>query len=138
MKGNLAVHLVPGMSLLIEAPVDTGKYTTGIGDYPDVKAVYDGVDDVGDPKTLTDPLKGFTVGDPAVGTLRLPTNPDYLDKVAVVYDHKQPYGNKIYFKGSTGRHALVTVVTVGIHDHSSVVQGGPAYGTYYRDKEEDD
>lgn len=134
MKGNLAVHLVPGQSLLVEAPVDTGRYSAGIGEYPEIRAIYDGVDENGDPKTLPELKKGFTVADPEVGTLRIPSGEEYKNKLAVIYDHKQPYTNKIYFYGSTGRKALVTIVSVSIHDHSSIVQGGPAYGTYYRDK----
>jgi hypothetical protein len=43
--------------------------------------------------------------------------------------------NKVYFLSRTGEKGVVDIISVPIHDHSSVVTGGPAYGTYFTDDE---
>ena len=135
MKGNLAVHMTPGMSLLIKVPSLTGEYSMGIGEYPRILPIYDGVEN-GDPVTK-DLKRGFYLLDDNVGSLREPTSDELKSELAIIYDHKQPYTNKVFFYGKTGRTALVTIVSVYTHDHSSIVQGGPAYGTYFRDKKKE-
>jgi len=75
-------------------------------------------------------LSGFAVDDDAVGSLRSASG-----DVAAVYKHTRPEKNFIYFFALTGEMAVVSIVAVPIHDHSSIIQGGPAYATYFNDDE---
>jgi hypothetical protein len=54
----------------------------------------------------------------------------------IVYTHKKSAKQFILFYADTPEMGMVSVVPMPIHDHSSVVQGGPAYGTYFSDDEE--
>lgn len=75
-------------------------------------------------------VNGFVSEDESVGTLSLPT--DETGAVAI-YTHNKSANNTIWFFALTGERTLVNIVSIPIHDHSSIVQGGPAYGTYYSD-----
>lgn len=52
------------------------------------------------------------------------------DKVAVDYKHILPASNVIWFYAYTGERIRMSAAPIVVHDHSSVSQGGPAYGTY--------
>lgn len=54
---------------------------------------------------------------------------------AILYHHKKFAENVITFYARTGEMGKVFVISVPIHDHSSIVTGGPAYGTYFVDDE---
>lgn len=123
------VYLIPGMSVKIEAIIDPG---TGMGDW-----AYMGTLEV--TAGVTEDLaakNGFYVENKAVGTITaVPNEP------AVIYKHNKPEQNAIWFvakKGSGSRRGVVHVMSVPIHDHSSIVQGGPAYGTYFSDDDVED
>ena len=61
-----------------------------------------------------------------------------VDKVAITYLHKKAEKNTIWFiERSKLKKAKIDIMAVPIHDHSTIVQGGPAYGTYFTDSEED-
>ena len=77
-----------------------------------------------------DITRGFVLEDTRNGELTL-TNDDV--GTSVTYTHKRPISNSIWFFAVTGERGLVNVISVPIHDHSSVVMGGPAYGTYFDD-----
>ena len=56
------------------------------------------------------------------------------DKFGVEYWHKKPEKNAIwYISAHPHIKILWNIISVPIHDHSSIVQGGPAYGTYFSD-----
>ncbi len=119
LKNSTAVYLIPGMSAKFKA----------LGSYISPKATAKFPDDNGQFVEL--PLvQGFAVLHPDVGTIEeIPGEP------AVKYTHKKFSMNKIYFLSRTGEKGLADVVSVPIHDHSSIVTGGPAYGTYFTDDE---
>jgi hypothetical protein len=72
---------------------------------------------------------GFYVENEEVGEITPMT-----DKVGVIYEHKYPAENNIYFYSLTGEVCIIIVGKVPVHDHSSIPMGGPAYGTYFSDK----
>lgn len=74
---------------------------------------------------------GFRVLDENVGTVE-----PIAGKPEVYYTHKKPERNVILFYASTGEVGACIVDAIQIHDHSSIVQGGPAYGTYFNDESE--
>jgi len=132
--GNLAIHLLAGMSLLVRAPV---KKTHGTGWFP--KQDYDEDGELtGNTVSIKfndedrDLLNGFLVLDEDVGELVDPgTTPNEVE-----YKHHKAAENEIWFFADTNEIGVVSIVPTPIHDHSSVVQGGPAYGTYFSDDEE--
>jgi hypothetical protein len=118
-KNSTAVYLIPGMSakfLAIDAyisPKDSAKFPDANGRLVDLPLV-----------------QGFAVLYADVGAIEeVPNEP------AVKYTHKKFSMNKIYFLSRTGERGIVDVISVPIHDHSSIVTGGPAYGTYFTDDE---
>jgi hypothetical protein len=118
-KNSTAVYLIPGMSAKFKA----------LASFISPKANSNFPDDNGQYISL--PLvQGFAVLHADVGTIEaVPGEP------AVKYTHKKFNMNKIYFLSRTGEMGLVDVISVPIHDHSSIVTGGPAYGTYFSDDE---
>ena len=119
-----SIYLIPGMTATISVVQDPEH---GFGDFAkmDTFRVTSG-------RTVDLSLtNGFYVEDEDVGTIERVPN-----KAAVVYTHKKPEPNTIWFIAASGagsRRGAVNVVSVPIHDHSSIVQGGPAYGTYFSD-----
>jgi hypothetical protein len=77
-------------------------------------------------------VNGFYVEDEEVGEITA-----IIGKPAVEYLHKKAERNSVYYVASDGSKAVFNVIAVPIHDHSTIVQGGPAYGTYFIDSEED-
>mgnify|MGYP006300355479 CR=1 FL=1 len=117
-KGVSAVYLLPGMKAKISMP----RVWKAVGERKKLKAngEFESV-------ALT---KGFMLENEEVGDL------EGVDgEVAVIYTHKKFAQNKITFFARTGEIGEVHVISVPIHDHSSIVTGGPAYGTYFTDDE---
>ncbi|RKX67061.1 MAG: hypothetical protein DRP42_01435 [Tenericutes bacterium] len=80
-------------------------------------------------------VRGYLVDNPDVGDISIDGIPD-SEGATVKYIHYKAQNNAIYFYSAIGSPpdvAIVNVVAVPIHDHSSIVQGGPAYGTYFSD-----
>lgn len=118
--GSTSIHLLAGMKAKIKAPINT---LLGNGWFVQKGEVYfKGV------KTV--PTNGFVVEYDDVGTIAPVTG-----EPAVIYSHKKAEENSIWFFAKTGEMAVCYVLAVPIHDHSTVVQGGPAYGTYFSDDE---
>lgn len=115
-----SVYLLPGMSVKIKATHFFIKDT-------DVK--YLCAD--GSSKTIT-PINGFVVDDEKVGEIKAVGG-----EPAVIYKHKKCEANIITFYALTGERGRVDVTSVPIHDHSTIVQGGPAHGSYFSDSEEE-
>lgn len=117
-KNSTSIYLLPGMSAKLKA---LGGYFVALGTK---KIVVDG----GTQELSL--VNGFGVQYEDVGTLEPISN-----EPAVRYTHKKFGLNKIYFFARTGEISIVDVIAVPIHDHSSIVTGGPAYGTYFTDDE---
>jgi len=113
--GN-SIYLTAGMVIRLTIPVDIDSAQ---GKFP-LNGVH--------PITGTEVLKnGFAVKFPNVGHLTKITEA----AVGVEYHHDEPEKNSIWFFSLTGESGVINVIATPIHDHSSVTQGGPAYGTYF-------
>jgi hypothetical protein len=115
------------MSIEIKCPVSPKN---GNGYFPRIEPLPQSVlNGMASPGDL---IRGFVLEDTAVGTLS--TNPDSGSGLSVIYVHNKTAENAIWFFSLTGERGLVNVISVPIHDHSSIVQGGPAFGTYFDDE----
>ena len=70
---------------------------------------------------------GFVVEDEIVGKIDKPHD----DKVAIDYKHLLPASNVIWFYSYTGERVRMAATPMLVHDHATISQGGPAYGTYF-------
>lgn len=113
-----SVYLLPGMSIKIKAEHFFIKETTVKHRYQDDSS-----------KDVT-PINGFVLDDTEVGEITAVGS-----EPAVIYKHKKFEYNVITFYALTGEKGMVDIMSVPIHDHSSIIAGGPAYGTYYSDDE---
>ena len=118
----LTVYLLAGMTGTFKVPINKVK---GEGYFPKTGSVTIN----NEAKTLT---RGFVAENSTVGTIEKSDN----TAVEIIYKHKKSLTNTIYFFAATGEITTIYIGSVPIHDHSSVVQGGPAYGTYFSDDEE--
>ena len=116
--GSVAIYLLPGMKAKLAVP----DFFVGTGDKKYIKSNGEVVE-----MRLT---QGFFVEDEDVGTIEA-----VAGEPAVIYTHKKYAQNKIVYTARTGERGEVNVIAVPIHDHASIVTGGPAYGTYFTDDE---
>ena len=56
------------------------------------------------------------------------------EEIKVRYTHLKNESNRIYFYTASNEKYSIAIIAMPIHDHSSISQGGPAFGTYYYDK----
>lgn len=116
---DVAVYLLPGMKAKITVPgayIGRGnrKIRLSDGSY----GTY----------FLTN---GFIVENDQVGSIE-----SVESEPAIIYSHKKYEKNRIMFFGTNpGEMCTVSIISVPIHDHSSIVTGGPAFATYYTDDE---
>lgn len=115
---STSVYLLPGMSVKIKAP---GYFISH------ESVMHEHREGTVSSRTLE---QGFVVDDETVGEIKA-----VPDEPAVIYKHKKFSENIITFYALTGEKGYVYVISVPIHDHSSIVAGGPAYGTYFSDDE---
>jgi len=115
--GN-SISISSGMELKLSIPVDVetsrGKFALQ-GKHPltgDVELI-----------------NGFGTKYPEVGKVSLIE--DEEPGAIVLYKHEKSQLNTIWFFALTGEIGVLDIIAVPIHDHSTVVQGGPAYGTYF-------
>ena len=119
-----SIYLIPGMSAKLEAAYDPDGGKFDFARMDDFRVSADRTEDL----SLTN---GFYVENEDVGEIVA-----VKDEPAVIYTHNRPESNSIWFiphAGAGARRGVINVVSVPIHDHSSIVQGGPAYGTYFSD-----
>lgn len=121
-SSQVSLYLIPGMKAEIWVPINPSNNNAM---FPTQATIYK-VNDI--EYTL---MNGFyeesqdTVGK-LTGVLS--------DKFGVEYWHKKPERNAIwYISAHENIKLLWNIISVPIHDHSSIVQGGPAYGTYFSD-----
>jgi len=122
------VYLLPGMSIKILAELDA---FSSVGEFAFMDELI-----IGDETKDLSLTNGFYLENEEVGTITAVEN-----EPAVIYTHKKPEKNSIWFVARIGagtRRGVCNVMSVPIHDHSSIVQGGPAYGTYFSDDEADE
>ena len=123
---STSVYLMPGMALKISCPVSTKNANGYFAMTDKPPASYFPNKPSGADLTLE---RGFIVEDTNVGTIA----PSSESALAVIYTHKKPASNAIWFFAKTGETAIINIITVPIHDHSTIVHGGPAYGSYFDD-----
>ena len=121
---GVAVYLIPGMSVKLTSSL-SNRNNFG---YFAAQTIPDGY--FGDMTYVSDILRGFVVEDERNGVLS--AAPDEQGTV-IIYTHKRIAANAIWFFAVSGERGLVNVISVPIHDHSTIVHGGPAYGTYFDD-----
>lgn len=121
-SSQASLYLIPGMKAELWIPINdynnTAMFPTKSDTYKAGTKIY----------TL---MNGFyEESDDTVGKLtRVLT-----DKFGVEYWHKKPERNAIWFiSAHPNIKILWNIISVPIHDHASIVQGGPAYGTYFSD-----
>lgn len=108
-----------GDRIRVEIPVNVESGTIPYGTFktPQTTMAWGGEE-----KTL---INGFLMEDDTAGSLEALT-----DCVGVYYTQLKDISNKLYFFSNLGEVYLIEVIPMGIHDHSSIGQGGPAHGTY--------
>lgn len=125
--GTLSLSLIPGMYVDINIPTITDNDTIPNGMLPKTGTY----SYKGEKREL---LRGYFVDNTLIGSLEeLSEDADLPLKPRVRYIHEKPFPNRIYFIDIFSNFAVVDIIAVPIHDHSSITQGGPAYGTYYSD-----
>lgn len=74
-------------------------------------------------------IYGFVSEDELVGTITK------LDEAVlkVRYTHLQSRENRIHFFTANNEQHIISIISIPIHTHGSIEQGGPAYGTYIAD-----
>jgi len=121
-SSQIAVYLIPGMYADFWIPVDE---LNNRAVFP-TRATSITVGGV-----LHDIKNGFYVENEEVGTIKKELTDG---KFGIKYWHKKPEENSVWFlSADPAVRVLFSVLSVPIHDHSSIVQGGPAYGTYFSD-----
>lgn len=80
-------------------------------------------------------VRGFVTEDESIGTVEaVPTSQNCVVK----YRQLSSRENRVYFYADTGEIQTISIVHVPIHDHSTIFQGGPAYGTYFAEVQDED
>ncbi len=74
-------------------------------------------------------IYGFVSEDELVGTISKLDEP----MLKVRYTHLQSRENRIHFFTANGEQHIISIISIPIHTHGSIEQGGPAYGTYIAD-----
>ena len=113
---STSVYLLPGMSVKLKAPGYFIKHGSVMHEHREGSVKI---------RLLT---QGFVVDDETVGEIEV-----VEEEPAVIYKHKKFSENIITFYALTGEKGYVYVIAVPIHDHASIVSGGPAYGSYFSD-----
>jgi len=75
-------------------------------------------------------ILGFVSEDISVGTIT--ESPDAVG-LKVRYTHLVSKENRIYFFSANNDVYIISLISIPIHTHESIEQGGPAYGTYMAD-----
>jgi len=119
-----SVYLMPGMSVKLRSGV------TNRNDYGWFVATEIPAGHFADMTYVSDITRGFVVEDTRNGVIIEASDEE---SASVIYTHKRVAGNAVWFFAISGERGLINVISVPIHDHSTIVHGGPAYGTYFDD-----
>ena len=74
-------------------------------------------------------IYGFVSEDELVGSITKLDEP----VLKVRYTHLQSRENRIHFFTANNEEHIISIISIPIHTHGSIEQGGPAYGTYMAD-----
>ena len=122
MAYNAATISIPaGHYVDIKVPIYPKE---GQGSFP--KKVGEQVNIHGEPRNH---IYGFVSEDELVGTISSLNEP----MLKVRYTHLQSRENRIHFFTANGEQHIISIISIPIHTHGSIDQGGPAYGTYITD-----
>lgn len=121
---GVAVYLIPGMSVKLTSSL-SNRNNFGYFAAETIPPGY-----FKDMANVSDILNGYVVEDERNGEIKIAEDEE---GAVVIYTHKRVAPNAIWFFSISGERGLVNVVSVPIHDHSTIVHGGPAYGTYFDD-----
>jgi len=124
---GVAIYLIPGMSVKLTSSL-SNRNNFG---YFAAETIPDGY--FSDMTYVSDILNGYVVEDRRNGVIKAASDEP---GAVVIYTHKRVAPNAIWFFSISGERGLVNVISVPIHDHSTIVHGGPAYGTYFDDDSE--
>jgi len=119
-----SVYLMPGMSVKLRS----GRTSRNDFGWFVAKEIPTG--HFSDMTYVSDIIRGFVVEDKRNGVI---VEASDEEDAAVIYTHKRVATNSIWFYAISGERGLINVISVPIHDHSTIVHGGPAYGTYFDD-----
>lgn len=122
MSLTTTVNMTAGTYIDISTPPDL---ETGQGQFP--KKVGEQIKLNG---VLRNHILGFISEIETVGTIAVVEGSD----IKVRYTHLKSEANRIYFYTANNEKYTIAIIAMPIHDHSSIQQGGPAFGTYYSDK----
>ena len=124
---SYTLYAQDGNEYKISADVQVDKGSKPNGGFPAKEII-----EAGETKQC---ITGFTMSDPTQGTLTAVDN-----ECAVIYKQTGSLSNTITFTSIDGRKTIVNIVNAStfIHTHQSIGQGGPAYGTYFRDRTNDE
>ena len=123
-----SVYLMPGMTVKIKSPINNNNNFGWFAATEIPNGYFEDMTNVS-----PEPIRGFVVEDRRVGDI---VEAEDEEGTAVLYTHKRIESNAIWFFSFSGERGLVNVISVPIHDHSSIVHGGPSYGTYFDDDAE--
>ena len=122
---NISIGL--DLSSIITLKVPINKNNSGSGAFPLLSKTvnYNG-------KIFnTEKTLGFAVDDPTGGQLYEPS----ATCLEIKFKYLKPVNNIIYFFSTDGRISTINIISVPLHNHSSIYQGGPAYGTYHSESD---
>lgn len=119
---SYTISVPKGVRITLTVPTDI---RTGQGFFPTSKptVLIDGSVEV-------PTVYGFAVRNSSVGKLEANTDSINAGVLSVFYTQLLSKENTIYFFADTGEQQNINVIIVPIHDHSSIYQGGPAFGTF--------
>jgi len=113
-----ANYVLPGMTVKIKALKHFCRHDDVTHEYLN-----------GESKPNVQLRRGFVVDNTDIGDIE----DSKEEEASILYKHKKFAENVITFYADTGEMGKVFVISVPIHDHSSIITGGPAYGTYFDD-----
>ena len=119
-----SIYLLPGMSVELMSSVN---FKNGNGFYPGYDAPSSMFPDKDSAELEL--VNGFLLEDTDVGKIAASDK----NALSIIYTHMKPAENTIWWFALTQEQSFINIISVPIHDHSSVFQGGPAYGTYFDD-----
>ncbi len=123
---STTISITQGMYLNITVPVDS---EIGQGEF-----ARETVDKVRLNNEDRNHKMGFVSEFEKIGTVEEITD---VSTITVKYTHLQSAPNRIFFFTPNDEVHIISIISMPIHDHSSIYQGGPAYGSYAYDKFED-
>ncbi|MBV5347933.1 hypothetical protein JZU46_06945 [bacterium] len=119
------INMTAGTYIDISTPTDL---ETGQGQFPKKSGETIKINGV-----IRTHIYGFISENELIGTVEEVPGTD----VKVRYSHKKSEANRIYFYTANDEKYTIAIIAMPIHDHSSIQQGGPAFGTYYSDHKPD-